>query len=262
MKRVLIAMSLVLMLLSLTACGSATSDANTVIDGSQQAIVNDILLSLQGQGIPVTSFKLVDDGGFNPPVVVNFVLQGNPESPDNAIYTNLIGHEVNLAQKKGLDVGAFSIILVDAEGNILNKLTGAIVSEDEIQEIMPPQNTDDSSVVAFLRQNLDLFGMSLTNLELTRDKDSLRILTIELEVAGLQTAKDVEGDFMWTTQRTIEKFNLENGLAISCYRINIWSENGELFVKYINDLQLRRESWWEIDGLNGCWWPSPPIISN
>ena len=35
-------------------------------------------------------------------------------------------------------------------------------------------------------------------------------------------------------------------------------ETGQLLLKYVLDLQLDSESWWQIDGLTQAWFPSPP----
>ncbi|GEM_PF-2683880 len=39
-------------------------------------------------------------------------------------------------------------------------------------------------------------------------------------------------------------------------------ETGQLLLKYVLDLQLDSESWWQIDGLTQSWFPSPPSVAD
>lgn len=231
---------------------------------SQQDIVNDLMSSLEQQGIPVKSVQIISDEEWNPPIVIECVLQSSSESdkgtPDDPIYSNLVSRTVNLAQKCGLEAKAVSIIFINARGELLSWETLALREEEDVtSQFDQPHKLSNDAVATLLSQKFPLTEVSLNKLDITLDSDGIRWANIDLLVPDIETANTDLSYFMLEIRTIIEELNLEQGAQIAIYQIDLSYTTGEPLLRYINDLQLRHESWWQADNLTKDWFPHPPL---
>ena len=231
---------------------------------NQQDIVNDLASSLKQQGIPVKSIRIISDGRWDPPIVVECVLQSSSENdkgtPDDPIYSNLISRAVNLAQERGLDAGAVGVIFVNAQGELMSWEIQALRGDEDISsQFIQPHKLSNEAVATLLSQKFPVTEMSLNELDITLDSDGIRWVNIDLLVPDIETANTDLSYLMLEIRTIIEGLNLERGAQIAIYQIDLSYTMGEPLLRYINDLQLRHESWWQADNLTKDWFPHPPL---
>jgi hypothetical protein len=146
---------------------------------SQQTIVDNLSIKLKHLGVPVISTQIESNTQCNPPLVVDFILQSASENDkatlDDPIYLVIVGHEVTLALRRGLNVGGITTSFVNSQGKILNKNTCATLKTDEIPSQFDfPTKMDNVAVSQLIDQNLALSGIVLDKLEVITDLDGMR----------------------------------------------------------------------------------------
>ena len=124
---IIIAFSIIAISSLLTILFYSKSGANDVYSiSSQQQIIDEITNELKLQGVPLTSAQIINDSIWSPPLAVDFTLQSssndNKIAPNDPLYESEINHEVNMAQLRGLNLGAFNITINNSKGNIILKV--------------------------------------------------------------------------------------------------------------------------------------------
>lgn len=231
---------------------------------TQEEIVEDLTARLIEQGVPIKSVKITSTSGtpfetIDIPIAIEFVLQRSSSESDRiALHKHSILREVDLTQKLGLEVGVITVVVVNTQGELISQ--GSVVTREDItSEFDPPHKLDNDSVAALLRQELDLCGMSLEKLDVYLDRHDLRWAAFDVEVPDIETANAALGTFMWKIRTTVEALNANQGTKVAVYQLNVSTTEGQPLLKYVNDLQLRRESWWQPDELTEDWFPHPPL---
>lgn len=59
----------------------------------------------------------------------------------------------------------------------------------------------------------------------------------------------------------VNRLNGEQGASISVIKVDLKDAQGRLLLKYMYDLELETENWWQADGLSRDWFPHPPSPS-
>jgi hypothetical protein len=235
-----------------------------VVSQHDKELISDLTDYLKQQGVPLISVEAVgDDSGWHPPIVLEFRIrslkEGDEGIQEKVIYTNLIGRAANLAHRRGLGIGAFSEIWVDSRGEEDRTGTGAVLDLKEIDSLFdPPQELDNDTAATLLRQNLYLHGMTLEKLDVSLDSYDYRWVTFNLRMSDMETANNVFPSFLSDVRVTIRDLNAGQNTKITICRINISTTSGELLLKYMRDLQMGRQSWWQADGFTMDWFPHPP----
>lgn len=237
--------------------GNMSAEAQEI---NQQSIVDSISSSLQGQGIQIRSVEIIDDSNFTPSSVIKFVLQSssvvNKALPGDAVSTSIILHEANLAQERGLKIGAINLSIINLKGNVISDST-VRVKEFDTSELNPPFMLDDSVVKNILIEKMSQYGLSIKEANVRQGTDNLRKVTFNLEVSDIQTANDKLPRLMNGIMKDIGNLNLNQNTQISTYQIELRSSSGEILLQYVNDILLKSQISWQNDELTQDWFPYP-----
>ncbi len=238
-------------------------ETEPVMSQHDKEIINDLTDYLKQQGVPLISVKITGDGEWYPPIVIEFTLQnlkeGDEAIQDNVVFVNLVSRAANLAHRRGLNIGAISTIFVNAQGEKISSGTGVTKELEEIDSLFdPPQEVDNDTAATLLRQNLSLHGMTLEKLDVSLDSYDYRWVTFNLRVPDIEAANNVFPKFLGDMHKTIRELNTGQNTKITICRINISTTKDELLLKYIRDLQMGHQSWWQAEGFTMDWFPHPP----
>lgn len=240
-------------------------ETGPVMSQRDKELIGDLTDYLEQQGVPLVSVKITGNGEWHPAVVIEFTLQSSSETdkgtPNDGAFSNLVSRTANLAHRRGLNIGAISQIVLNAQGEKISRGTEVVKELEEIDSLFdPPQEVDDDTAAALLRQNLSLHGMALEKLDVSLDSYEYRWVTFDLRVADMETANNVFPEFLGNMHKSIRELNTGQDTKITICRINISTTDGELLLRYINDLQMGRQSWWQAEGFTMDWFPHPPPI--
>jgi hypothetical protein len=234
-----------------------------VISQHDKELISDLTDYLKQQGVPLISVKTTGDSEWYPPIVIEFTLQslkeGDEAIQDNVVFVNLVSRAANLAYRRGLNIGAISTIILNAQGEKISRGTGAIKELEEIDTLFdPPQELDNDTTATLLRQDLPLHGMTLEKLDVSLDSYDYRWVTFDLRVPDMDMANNVFPKFLGDMHKSLRELNTGQNAKITICRINISTTSGELLLKYMRDLQMGRQSWWQAEGFTMEWFPHPP----
>lgn len=260
MKRIHIVIMIALVVLGVSLFNIIGQEKGTASQAmTQEEIVDNLTERLIQQGVPIKSAKITSDASFG--TIIEFVLQSSSEgdrvAPDDPLYEHAVRREVDLAQERGLKVKAVKVTFVNTQGKLICGGT-VVTKEGMISQFDTPSKLDNDTVVDLLRQELDLCGMSLDKLDVSLDPGGIRWATVHLQVPDIETANAGIPDFMWKIRNTVEALNANQGTQIAIYQVNLTTTQGEPLLRYVNDLQLEREHWWQADELTKEWFPHPP----
>jgi len=267
MKRIIIAALLVVTILSL---GSAVyiskvayAESQNLISEDQQQIVDEITQNLLQQGVPVVSSQIKVDSDWNPSVLVEYTLQSSSEndkvSSDDPIYSNIIGHEVNFAQLRGLNVGAIGVVIINSQAKVIVRNIRKVTDKEFLSTTMKPSEMNSDELAALL-ENVPAFGMYLDKVVVSQIEDGTFKSTFNIKAADVDAANSGMPGFMEALRSNIMELNRANGAQISSYIVDLSDAKGSTLLKYINDLQVGRQSWWQSDDLTQDWYPHPPKL--
>lgn len=228
---------------------------------NQQGIIDTITNDLKQQGVPIVSVQVIDFAKANPPLALEYTLVTMDKSgtPDDPIYVNLINHAVNLAQRRGLNIGDIETIFIDSNGKTLTQSGNIIMKLESISsDFDPPYKISDEVVSRLLNTNISSNRMSLLKVDVSQGTDGLRNTTFNLQVPDISIANAEISSFMRDTNQNINNLNLQSGAQIAIFKVNISTSDGTLLFKYINDVLFRHQSWWQADGIANWGFPQPP----
>jgi hypothetical protein len=236
--------------------------AKTVQGQAQQGLLDDVAARLTQDGVPVKSYQLGKDVTFTPPLVAQFTLQGSSENnkftPDDPIFTNMVGHEVNLAKRRGLDIGAFRVTFVNTGGEVLVVETRAPMEDAEWPGGFDKPSTLSAGEVSTLLGDLPSFGMSRQGVKVSLNREGLKTVAFDLEVPTIDEANLNLSNMVVGTRSRLNDMNRQQGSQIAVYTVRVRDASGRLLLNYINDLQVGgRQDWWQADDLTGGPFPRP-----
>jgi hypothetical protein len=230
---------------------------------SQEHLLNDITTSLTKQGVPIKLVQIIDDERWNPPITLAYNFEvSNAENKafcNMPIYSMMTKRAINMAQKKGLQIGAISETFVTPEGK---KLSWAIkkVKTEVSGDFDLPHILDNDTIVTKLIGIIPFPGINIARLDVSLDNGDIRWTKINLQVIDIATANTLISDFIVDINKKIAGLNATEKAQIAIIQITMSTFQGEPIFTYVNNLQLKSTSWWEIEGLRGNWYPSPQPV--
>jgi hypothetical protein len=237
---------------------------STEKDIIQQEIIDELMLNLKEQGVPIKSIEIVSDDRWAPPVVIDCVLQSSTESgktsPEDPIYHMLVERAVNLAQTQGLIVGATGITFVDSDGNVFSWIISAVKEIENINLEFKQGEVGNDTVATLIRQDLSLNGMILDNLEVVSDNNNFRWVKLDISVPDIEIANVGIKSFMDNFKAILTNLITKENAEVAVSQIRLTTTQGHPLLTYVDDLQMRTTFWWQTDGLIEDWLPYPAPI--
>jgi hypothetical protein len=232
-------------------------------DTKQIHIVQDAIESLQEEGIPVSFHKISKDSSYKIPFVVECILNSSSKTDqvtcDDPIYFSKVIREINLAQKKGLLIGAVGLSVINAKGELLFE----IITAAESNVLVEPSATaslKSADISNLVTQDSILRGMQLGKVEINT-KDGFAHCILDLNVTDIYTANEAIPYFMIDVHNVMTDLN-NSGAQIVSYQLNLSDANGEILLKFIKDLQFKSSSWWQSEELTEDWFPNPHVLNS
>lgn len=225
---------------------------------AQDAVLADLTARLKQQGVPIVSVSLVS----RIPFTVGIVVQSSGRdlaSPDDPIYQHIVVREATLAQQRGYKVDLVQITVIDNQGKVI--ISGkVIIPENTIATSLTAEALDNPTVASLLRQELSTYGMSIHSIDVSSDSSGVQQAIIDLQARDLQQANSALPMFMFGVRTSFfGRFNDTHHTNLKIVYVNLNNSTGERLLKYVNDLQLRNENWWQAPGLTQEWFPHPPV---
>ncbi|MDO8717004.1 MAG: hypothetical protein Q7J73_09415 [Dehalococcoidales bacterium] len=227
----------------------------------QVAIFNDVTNRLLKDGIPIASSQIVNDSMWSPSLVAEYTLQSKSQNnivdPDDPIYSNIVGREVNLAVRRGLNAGAYRIILININGKVISNVTLAVIKDLEWPNSVGNTVTLKTDEISAFVADFPSFGVN-RSFSIYVNREGLIKVKFDLQAQDIQAANSSIPNIIQETTSRIFQLNKEKGANIAIFQIRLKDNStGRLLLNYIRDLQTGSSNSWQIDGLTEDWYPHP-----
>jgi hypothetical protein len=125
-----------------------------------------------------------------------------------------------------------------------------------------PSSASNEAVVAAIRDQIPLTGMSLDALNVSKDADGLHVIKINLSAQDIATANQALPSFMQTLPAVLDRLKTSQGAQIASFSVELVDANNRPLLKYAKDFlpSEEAETWWQAPDLTQSWFPHP--ISN
>lgn len=247
--------SIILVGLTLVVLGIILGLSYTKI-AAQQEVVGYLKEQLEKQNIPVVDIKVL---GISPYLRLEIIVQNvNAEETGKAIdpfVRHRVQREVILARQHGYAIDSFILICVNQQGEQIFRAEMPGYSENIPLQISPAK-LDDRTTRDIVLKDLTLAGLSLVEAQVVTS-EGVQTLTLQLSTPSLEIANQSLPSFMFSLRPFIADINAQGAQIVIC-RIELRDAKERLLLKYVLDLQLDSEFWWQINGLTEAWFPSPP----
>lgn len=229
----------------------AQDDVGTTNISSQQTILTEFTTNLKDDGVPVTSAEIKTDSKWDPPNVLTCIIQSSSldeqVSPDDPIYLNLTGHEANLANQQGLNIGAIETVLINTNGKIIDDVFHAVNTSDEITPGFNQPSSMTNDAVNSSLENAPLDGLTINSINVSPTEDGQHRTTFNLQDPDVTAANVDCVNVVNNISTFITNLNQNQGSHIAIYEIRVVDGNGNPLFNYIRDLQFGRTTWWHSD---------------
>jgi len=223
---------------------------------AQNNVVSDLIAYLTQKGVPVKNIEITSRIPFRVEVTLQSASSGQGVAPDDPSFEHIVQRGVALVEKRdNIKFDVVRVIVVNTQGV---PIYWSDVPVRTVEETLFPSKLDDVTTAGLIREQIGLYGMSLDKLEVSSDTDGTQVLTIRLSVQDIGIANSALPQFMPELRVLVEKLNAEHGTQIVICKVDIVDAEGKLLLKYVLDLQLAQENWWQADGLTLEWFPHPP----
>lgn len=225
---------------------------------AQSNLVVSLTERLTSANVPVKDIVITR----HKPVQLEIVLQSTSDTkvvtPDDPLFRHMTLRECVFFRKQYPDLNRIKITVVNTRGEPI------VWNEWSTERTIDPdpallKETNNADTAERLRKSILLHGMSLDALDVSSDPHGGQMLTVELSVQDVFSANKVVPKFVVDLHRLIDSTNREQGAEIMVYRIYLTDMMGHSLLKYVRDIQLSRESWWQADNLTRDWFPHPPL---
>lgn len=224
---------------------------------AQDNIAVDLTARLQQQGVPVKDVAVTGRVPFRVEITLQSTSDTEKVAPSDPIFEHAAHREVVLAQRRNdIKFNVVKIIIVNVQGTPIYWSDVAVSAGSE--KISPPSDLNDAATSEVVREELALHGISLEELRVSSDAESAQTLTIRLSVPDIQTANSALPQFMLDLPALLEKLNAEKRTQIVICKVDLVDAAGQPLLRYVKDLQLSQENWWQADGVTQEWFPHPP----
>lgn len=259
-------MLIVLLLIGLSLLALTTQTAAQ----TEAEIITYLTDLLNSEGVPIISIEVQRNSlldnltglPFRVEIIIKSASSGQKYTPDDPLYIQTVSRAVLLARGKGFPINTLTTIVQNAQGQTIAWMEEPIESEIIIPEIQTsPQN--DSVIREIVKEELNLYGLTLEDLTLATRPSGDQILAIKLSTSDLLAANQALPSFMpsfyFMFYMSEENFNVRHGTQIGTVTLEINNlQTGETLLKYSLDVSTGRESWWMDEDLTKDWFPHPP----
>lgn len=249
------------LMLSLAAIGLSLAFLVVQVN-AQNEIVAALTERLTKQGVPVKDITVQN----RMPFQIEITLQSSSgeaiRAPEDFWYKHLVWREAALAHRLGFRLHSFTLILLNAQGEILSWDQIYLYPDDLAQQSFPPDPSelDDKATKRLITDRINLYGMSIDSVEVSTGVgayDDVQMLVIQLSVQDIQIANRALPQFMPSLRPLLEGINAEPGTRVAICRIELIDSKGRLLLEYLWDLEIGRHTWHIADDLTKDWFPHP-----
>jgi hypothetical protein len=223
---------------------------------AQQNVVGYLQQRFQQLDLPVTNVRITKEFPLEVEVTIRTAgsrLRGTPADP---ITFHLVRREIILARQDGYFIDTFSVVFIDPGGHEASRSVTGVQPIAYLWLDSTPSQIPDEDVAALLRDGIELYGLSLVNMEVF-SAEGLQSATMEVAAASLEVANAALPRFMPSLQALVDGINTA-GAHIVSLRLQVRDEQGELLLDYIRDLRIRSQNAWMREDITLDWFPHPP----
>ena len=161
-------------------------------------------------------------------------------------------------QRYGIQPDSVNLTIVNASGATIYH---AILPVREIAQVAT-STVDDTSAAKLVQAQLPMDGLHLTSVDINTDANGARVLTLHLGAQDVAAANLAIPQFMPDLFRFLDELNSVQAMQITICNVYLVDSKGELLLKYVRDIALAQENWWQADGLSQGWFtvPAPPTV--
>lgn len=241
-----------LALLSISIIVVAGVLAYFVVRVSAQAnIIADLTERLTAQGIPLKSIEPQSLIPLNLKITLQRI--DEKDKPLEAFYVHAVQREVSLANERGFVVDNLTLVILSTEGDTEYWVTEPI--DNISREDALPSLDNDAAAIA-IAKNLNLYGLTLDTVDVVSDNKT-QTASLLLRVQDIDTANKALPEFMPSLRLSLDDLNKNSSVRIGVFKMELFTDRGELLLRYVLDLELGQETWWMADGVTMDWFPHP-----
>lgn len=222
---------------------------------AQGEIVSSLTDLLSKQSVPFKDVRVASPIPFTIEVAIQSSSPNATVAPEDPLFENTILHDAALLQgNDGLTIDRIKVTIINTDGATIYQ------SETPVRKAIAVQspNLDDASTAALVKADLDLTGMILDKLEITSDPTSGRLLRIQLSVANAEQATSAIQTFVPKLSNLTDRLNSQQGAQIAICQVVIFDTSQNVLFKYVRDIQLSQENWWQSPDITHNWAPGGP----
>ncbi|MDP2859650.1 MAG: hypothetical protein Q8P50_16990, partial [Bacillota bacterium] len=224
----------------------------------QDDIVSDLAARLTQQGVPLKSMRVTSRAPFRLEAIIQSESAGREVAPSDPLFTHAVEREVALARRRySVGIDWVKVVIVNAQGE-------AIYWSDVPAKALPddvalPGRLADAQVAELVRSQLPPSELQLQELSVSLDSNGARVLTIRLSARGIEAANRAIPEFSPRGRLfvLVDKINAEQGARIEICRLDVVDAEGRPLLKYVRDVALAQENWWQAPGVTQDWFPHP-----
>lgn len=224
---------------------------------AQDDMVAQLRTELVQRGVPVKSIEILNRVPFELDVKVQSKSSTRMAEPEDALFDSAVHRQVALTRARGSAIDQIRVTFLNSQGA---PIFWSYVPVRQVQ-LIKGHGLDNAATEQLLRKQLPVNGMSLTDLSVREDRGGGQVVQAHLSAQDLQVANSALPQFMADTPALLRKLNTEKAAGIAILKVELTTGAGEELLKYVYDLQLDKENWWQADGLTHDWF-SEPLASN
>ncbi len=225
---------------------------------AQNDVVAELKTRLEQQGVPLKSIQVKSRLPFQLEIEIQSQSDSQLATPDDPVFEALVQREMAVASRRGVVVDAVKVTILNKDG------TPIFWSELPVRQIPKEKAPSISAAEAgkVIRQQLSLEGLTLESLETTDSGKGERVLSVRLVASNVEAANKAIPSIMRNLPKLVNAANTERGAAITTIKIDLVDGEGKALLKYVYDLELEKENWWQAEGITQDWFPHPPSPSS
>ena len=245
-------------LLALTVAIAVTglSIALTRQAQAQGGVISQLSSQLSQQGVPIKEVKQSSLIPFRIEVTIQSTSTANTAAPEDASFEQLVRRDTAMLQQRdNIKIDRLKVTDVNALGTVIYWTESVVNAPQDL----PPSKHDDASVAALIKGQLDPFGMTVDKIDVTTDVISVRSVTFDLSVTSIEQANSGLSLFIPGLEVLMDKLNSDQSTQIGLYNVNVTGAAAHPLLKYVRDIQLGQQRWWQADGLMTDWYPQVTV---
>ena len=226
----------------------------SVTNTGQPVDLDQITTRLKNFGIPIKSIQISNDSRWNPPIVIECILQSSSQddkvSPEDVVYYQTLEHEMNFSNFKELNIGAIHTTLLNTSGKVIVDVFEATRKGDEISSGFSLPSSITNSELSSLLKDLPLNGIKLNSINASLIDNGQHRIIFELQCLDISTAHVECANVIRVIQPKITELNQEQNSQVVISEIHVVDGNGNPLFYYIKDFQFGGSTWWQSDKID------------